>query len=259
MSDVLVLCYHAVSDRWEADLSVTRGSLERQLELLLGQGYRGVTFREAVSAAPWPKTLAVTFDDAFRSVFELAFPLLSSLGIPATVFVPTQHVGTDRPMSWPGIHQWVGGPTERELVGMSWDELAALADAGWEIGSHTRKHPHLTRLDDAALARELRGSREECETRLERPCLSLAYPYGDVDSRVETAARAAGYLAAGELSRRLVPGAPLRWPRIGVYHDDGGLRFRLKSSRAVRSLRVFGATARRRLGRPRVGARAPRG
>jgi peptidoglycan/xylan/chitin deacetylase (PgdA/CDA1 family) len=249
VSDVLVLCYHAVSDRWEADLSVTPESLRRQLELLLSHGYRGATFHQAVFAPPWPKTLAVTFDDAFRSVFEIAFPTLSSLGLPATVFVPTQHVGTDQPMQWPGIDEWLRGPYEDELVGMSWDELAALADAGWEIGSHTRTHPHLTRLDEAALAGELQGSREECETRLERPCLSLAYPYGDVDSRVETAAGAAGYLAAGELSRRLVPGAPLRWPRIGVYHNDGRARFRLKASQAVRSLRVLGAATTGRLGR----------
>ena len=36
---------------------------------------------------------------------------------------------------------------------MSWAELRTLADAGWEIGSHTVTHPHLTQLDDATLAR----------------------------------------------------------------------------------------------------------
>jgi peptidoglycan/xylan/chitin deacetylase (PgdA/CDA1 family) len=239
MSDVLVLCYHAVSAHWKADLSISPQRLERQLRYLVRAGYQGTTFRRAVTNPPAPRTLAVTFDDAFRSVLTRALPILSSLSLPASVFVPTAHAGTGMPMSWPGIDGWLGGPHEHELVGMSWDELGSLADAGWEIGSHTRSHPHLTQLDDAALARELRGSRDDCEARAGVPCTTLAYPYGDVDARVVRAARDAGYVAAGALSRRLVPGQSLQWPRVGIYHEDGDARFRLKASRTVRLLRAL--------------------
>ena len=45
----------------------------------------------AVYAPPSPKAFAVTFDDAYRSVIELGFPILSRLGVPGTVFVPTSH------------------------------------------------------------------------------------------------------------------------------------------------------------------------
>jgi peptidoglycan/xylan/chitin deacetylase (PgdA/CDA1 family) len=241
VSEILVLCYHAVSERWKADLAVTPGALRRQVELLLGRGYVPATFGAAVAAAPATRTLAITFDDAFRSVFELAFPLLSELGAPATVFVPTQHVDSGRPMAWPGIDQWLGGPHEQELVGMSWNDVATLAGAGWEIGSHTRTHPRLTQLDDAELARELAGSRHDCEAQLAIPCLSLAYPYGDVDARVAAAAAGAGYHAAAELSRRLRGGRALRWPRVGVYSADGEIRFRLKTGRALRRVRALGS------------------
>ena len=58
MSDVLVLCYHAVSPRWPADLSVTPEAFERQLQLLVGRGYRGATFHDAVtSPADGPSSL----------------------------------------------------------------------------------------------------------------------------------------------------------------------------------------------------------
>src|SRR5262249_28792739 len=40
---------------------------------------------------------AVTFDDGYRDVYELAFPMLSRKGIPAAVFVITDLVGTMRP------------------------------------------------------------------------------------------------------------------------------------------------------------------
>ena len=238
MSDVLVLCYHAVSERWDADLSITPRALEEQLGLLVRRGYRGATFTEAVTSQPGGKVLAVTFDDAYRSVLELGFPILARLGLAGSVFVPTDFAGTERPMSWPGIEQWVGGPFERELMPMSWDELEQLSEDGWEVGSHTRSHPHLTRLDDASLEAELRGSREACEARLGRPCESLAYPYGDHDGRVVAAAGAAGYRFAGTLPTRFGSSNPLSWPRVGIYFGDEGPRFKAKVSRLVRGLRA---------------------
>ena len=148
MADTLVLCYHAVSERWPASLSVTPGHFDTQLQTLRDRGYRGVTFLEASTATADHDRVAVTFDDAFRSVLELAFPALELVGWPATLFVPTEHVGKPGPMAWDGIDQWIGGEHERELHALRWDEIRELAEAGWEIGSHTRTHPKLTQLGD---------------------------------------------------------------------------------------------------------------
>jgi peptidoglycan/xylan/chitin deacetylase (PgdA/CDA1 family) len=197
-----------------------------------------VTFTEAVTSPPPGKVLAVTFDDGYRSVLELGLPILSRLGLPGSVYVPTDFAGSGRPMSWPGIDQWTGGPFEHELMPMSWDELGRLVRAGWEIGSHTCSHPRLTGLDRAGLDTELRVSREVCEERLGRSCASLAYPYGDHDGRVVEAARAAGYRAAGTLPSRFGSREPLSWPRVGVYFGDDWRRFRTKVSPWVRQLRA---------------------
>jgi peptidoglycan/xylan/chitin deacetylase (PgdA/CDA1 family) len=237
MGDVLVLCYHAVSERWPADLSITPRALEEQLEVLLRRGYRGATFTEAVTGPRHGKVLAVTFDDAYRSVLELGLPILERLGVPGSVFVPTDFAGTERPMSWPGIDQWLGGPFERELVPMSWEELGRLAGEGWEVGSHTCSHPRLTSLEGEAIEAELRVSREVCEQRLGHTCESLAYPYGDHDGRVVEAARAAGYRTAGTLPARFGSRDPLSWPRVGIYQGDETRRFRAKVSPLVRGLR----------------------
>ena len=237
MSDVLVLCYHAVSEEWPAALSVTPSRLERQLADLVARGYRGATFRDAVLNPTASRTLAVTFDDAYRSVIELAEPILRDLQIPGTVFVPTAFPGTGQPMMWPGIDHWFGGPYEDELMPMSWEELGRLADDGWEIGSHTRTHPRLPQIGQAALQEELASSRAECEARLSSPCTSLAYPFGDHDATVVEAARKAGYSAAGAECGRVRSASALRWPRVGIYHVDGGFRFKAKASRSVRRLR----------------------
>lgn len=237
LGDVLVLAYHAVSETWPAALSVTPDQFRRQLEILSAWGYRGATFTEAVLSPPAKRTVAITFDDAYLSVQDRARPLLDEYGFPATVFVPTAFAGRDGPMAWPGIDQWLDGEHEAELAPMNWDQLRALAQHGWEIGSHTHTHPRLSELGDGPLAEELARSRTECERELGAPCESISYPYGDHDPRVVEATRAAGYAAACTLPARIHHAEPLRWPRVGVYHRDSSRRFRLKASPAVRLAR----------------------
>ena len=164
----------------------------------------------------------MTFDDGERSVFEHAFPVLRELGVPGTVFVVVSPVGA------PGL--------------LRWDDLEALAEAGWEIGSHTVTHACLTELDDASLETELRGSREAIESMLGRPCRSIAYPHGATDSRVRLAAVRAGY-TAGCTTRGTMGTDPLDWPRVGVDGRDGRMLFELKTSRLGRTLRDTGLGA----------------
>jgi peptidoglycan/xylan/chitin deacetylase (PgdA/CDA1 family) len=238
LTDSLVLCYHAVSERWPASLSITPQHLEEHVTLLADRGYHGVTFHEAAIGPAASKTLAITFDDAYRSVIELALPILSQAGFPATVFAPTAFVGSGQPMAWPGIDHWLDGEHSGELVPMSWEELERLVGAGWEIGSHTRSHPRLPALDQETLDAELRESRDEIERRL-GTCLSLSYPYGDYDQRVVQATARAGYAAAtGTLPGRYrPPTGPLDWPRFVVVRGDDGRRLRLKVSPLVRGLK----------------------
>lgn len=237
MPRVLVLCYHAVSEAWPAATSVKPEHFEAQLESLVRAGWRGATLRDALTSPPHELTLAVTFDDAHRSVLELAYPVLARLGIPASVFVPTDYPGSGRPMAWDGYDTWIGGPHEAELLCLSWDELRGLRDEGWEIGAHTCSHPRLTAVSDEQLARELAGSRERCEEEMCERCLSLAYPYGDHDERVVAAARDAGYAFACTVPRRAAEPLPLRWPRVGVYHGEGAGELQLRIARRARSVR----------------------
>jgi peptidoglycan/xylan/chitin deacetylase (PgdA/CDA1 family) len=235
-ADVLILCYHAVSPIWPAELSLSPESLAEQLEYLAGRGYRGITFTEAVLGEVAGKAIAITFDDGYASTFRLARPILERFGMPGTVFVPTDYIGGG-PMSWPGIDQWIGGDHEKELLPMSWDDARELADAGWEIGSHTKSHPRLTEIPDDQLAEELVESRRTCEERLDRPCQSIAYPYGDHDDRVVAATSRAGYSSAATLPSRTPVPAPLAWPRVGVFYHDSMRVFRVKVSPTMRRLR----------------------
>lgn len=236
----VVLCYHAVSEDWPSKLAVRPQQLRGHVTHLLGRGYRPATFSDTVAGAGM---FAVTFDDAFATVGSLALAVLRDLGVPGTVFVPTAFPDSHGPLVWPGMEEWPGGRHAGELRCLGWDELAVLADLGWEIGSHTVTHPRLTQLDDEQLAAELSESKRTIETRLGRPCSAIAYPYGDEDERVVAAAARAGYVAAAALPSRPHADEPLRWPRIGAYRRDGLLRLATKTSPAVRRLRAAARAA----------------
>ena len=243
MPDPIVLCYHAIGESWQAAVSADR--LRQHVRNLLGRGYEPKTFVDAVSAAPGAKTFSVTFDDAYASVLDRALPVLADLGVPGTVFVVTGFADGGAALEWDGLlESGVGDPEARRSL--TWAQMGHLAAEGWEVGSHTCTHPHLTRLDDEALARELRGSKETCERALNRECRSIAYPYGDLDERVVAAAVTAGYEAACSLS--VATSGRHAWPRIGVYAVDSLARFRLKTSPTVlrvrRALADRGAQAR---------------
>jgi len=229
MSDVLVLCYHGVSDTWPAPTTVEPARLEEQLADFLRRGYRGATLSEALTNPPAERTLVVTFDDAHASVGERAAPILAGLGLPGTVYVPTDFPDSGRPMGWDGYDMWLGTEHEPELACMGWEELRGLRDAGWEIGSHTRSHPHLPELTEAEIEDQLGESRQRCEEQMSAPCLSLAYPYGDFDERSVRIAREAGYRFAVTIPRQPEAPLPLRWPRVGVYHGEDARRVRWRA------------------------------
>ena len=77
---------------------------------------------------------------------------MDEFGFPGTVFVVTDFVGTERPLSWQGIERWTHGPTAHEMTTLSWDDLEHLGSGGWEIGSHTDRHPLLVALNDGQLS-----------------------------------------------------------------------------------------------------------
>ena len=232
-SDNLVLCYHAVSSDWPAEIAVTPAQLARQLQALKDRGYRGVTFGPIARGEVVGKAVAVTFDDGFASVIRHALPILDKLGMPATVFVPTDYMGHDL-IDWSRLGRWVGTEHQRELRPMSWREVRSLSDAGWEIGSHTKSHPRLTRITDARLSIELTDSRLECEQQIGKPCHSLAFPFGEHDDRVIAEAKRAGYSAGATLLAGGAGRSPLHWPRVFVSRLDGARIHRVRTSAIVR-------------------------
>lgn len=241
MSDPLVLCYHAVSETWPSPAAISPNRLGAQLRLLLRLGYSPMTLSDAVRDGAPRRAMVVTFDDAYRSILDKGLPILDALGVPATVFVPTDAARDAGPMTWSELGTWVGTEHEHELRCMSWDELRRLSGRGWEIGSHTCSHPRLAEIATELAATEISRSREICEQELQIPCTSLAYPFGSYDSAVMELVAAAGYRTAVTLNERIVESlrdrGPLEIPREGIYRATGWPIFVAQTSGLVRRLR----------------------
>lgn len=247
VSELLVLCYHAISEAWPSPAAITPARLRAQLRLLLKLGFRPLPLSAALAEDAPGKAMVVTFDDAYASILAEGLPILDELGVPATVFVPTDAADTAALMAWSELRQWVGTEHEHELRCMSWDELRELSDRGWEIGSHTCSHPRLTEIGTERAAAELQLSRASCEEELQRSCVSLAYPFGSYDEAVIEMTAAAGYRAAVTLDERIFKPlrgrGPLELPREAIYRSTGWPVFLAKTSRAVRRIRVSRAYA----------------
>jgi peptidoglycan/xylan/chitin deacetylase (PgdA/CDA1 family) len=195
-----VLMYHSVSTVSGPlrDLAVPPERLAEQLDALARAGYRLVGLSEALdlltagSAGP---LVAVTFDDGYRDFLAEGVPALHRTGARATLYASVGHLGEQA--SWLGREAAAFGPM------LTWDELAEVATAGVEIGSHGLLHHPLEVLPPAQLRAEILRSRDELEQRLQTPVRSCAYPHGYHGRRVRDAVAAAGHDNATEVGRRL--------------------------------------------------------
>ena len=169
-----ILTWHAVEDV-TSPITVARSTFEDQVAFLASGAVHVVPLAD-IGAAP-DNTVALTFDDAFVSFTDYAWPRLRDAGLSATVFVVTDCVG--------GRNRWGGrtAPGIPDLPLADWDALARTAEEGAEIGCHSRRHPHLDRLDDVALEDETLGARERLRARFGVAPASYGYPYGAVGRR----------------------------------------------------------------------------
>ena len=220
----MILAYHSVNRATEAEdpdrLVLSPELFEAQVNLLRRNGYRFVTMDELLDdrrgAAPPPRTAILTFDDGWLDGLTVVLPMLRRLGLPATFNVC--------PGMWGVRHDFVAGEAGRLL---DRDDALELARSGMELGSHTMSHPDLRALGDDALRAELTASKAAVEELTERPCRTLAYPFGLFDDRVERAAAAVGYEAALAWQPG-GPWRPLAMPRMPGPPRHGAGRLALK-------------------------------
>lgn len=192
---VPVLTYHRFAESCDSPLCMPESTFELQMRYLKDNGYRAITAEQLLAFLEYrqrvpKKSVLITMDDGYRSVYDIAYPILKKYGFTATLFIYTSFVGASR-------------------MAITWDQLKEMQLYGFTIGSHSIYHSDLSRPKEgetqpeyiSRVKEELFGSKKIIDQKLGQNTYLFAYPFGYYDQRSIQTAREAGYKIAVSVKR----------------------------------------------------------
>jgi peptidoglycan/xylan/chitin deacetylase (PgdA/CDA1 family) len=221
-----ILMYHRVVDRPRGvetpTVNVTPGRLRRQLSGLVSAGYEAWPLGKALEAytasRPIPANVfVVTFDDGYENNLTVALPILEELRVPATIFLATAFLDSDRPFPF---DNWSMAGSPR-VAPESWRPLSTAqcrelaAHELIELGAHTHTHGAFAgRVDD--FRRDLATNMEILRDRFGVSRPTFSFPFGLTTPEMIEAARELGVACAlSTRPERIGPDCdPFHWGRF---------------------------------------------
>ena len=209
-NSAVVFMYHRFGETTLPSTNTTIAQIEAHIDTLKSGKFTVLPLPRIVAAIREKRdlpdrTIGLSVDDAFLSLYKEGWPRLREAGLPFTLFVATDAI--DR----------------RFGNYMSWEQIRELASAGVTIGSQTASHPHMPLLSPGENAAELARSNARFEKELGRRPNLFAYPFGEMSRAVRTEVGKAGFVAAfGQHSGVLHHGADtLYLPRFAMNETYG--------------------------------------
>jgi len=185
-----VLIYHRFGEEDLPTTNIAADRFEEQLAFLRDNGYRVLALRDLAArllqGEPLPdRSVVITIDDGYRSVYEVAWPLLRKYGFPFTVFV------------------YVEATDQGRRGYMNWNQIRELRDAGVDFQNHGYGHLHMAErrpgMTDQAyrawIRADLAVSTRILSQQLGQRPEFFAVPYGEYNQAVIDEARLFGYRA----------------------------------------------------------------
>jgi peptidoglycan/xylan/chitin deacetylase (PgdA/CDA1 family) len=181
-SHAIILQYHRFDESKYPSTDISMDLFKKQIEYLAKNNYNVMPLSTIVNYLSRkkelpPKTVAITMDDAYESVYTKAYPLLKKYKFPFTVFVNSS----------PIVHH------SKNFA--SWEDMKEMGANGAEFANHTYTHQYLVRMDannSKNYEKDVTKEIEKSETQLEENlgkyvCTNpkmLAYPFGEFDARL---------------------------------------------------------------------------
>ncbi len=232
--DAVAFIYHRFGESGFPSTNVRLEQFDAHLDHLEQAGYSVRPLEWIVerldAGEPVPdRTVAITIDDAYLSIYTEAWPRLRARGWPFIVFIATD-------------------PVDQGLANyMNWDQIRELHERGVTFANHSATHAHLVQRQpgesDTEWRKRVTADIERAQRRLieelgKAPML-FAYPFGEYSRALADIVQGLGFVAFGQHSgaigplsdRRSLP----RFPMTEGYADSGGFR----SKAASRALPVI--------------------
>lgn len=233
-----IIQYHHVSNEAPYATTIRPALFVEHMAYLHANNYRVVALEELVTGLknkkiPDEKTIAITFDDGYRSVYEEAFPVLKKYAWPFTVFVNTKPIEEN-------LSQFV-----------SWQELSEMAEYGATIANHSFSHPHMLRYQNdeteqqwqQRITTEILKAEQQITKHTGQAHRLFAHPYGETDSKINALLLNLQFVGFGQQSGPLSLQSNLaalpRFPFGGAYGEMEDFKVKVNSlPMPVREIRL---------------------
>jgi len=195
LQTIPILTYHRFAEDCNSPLCMPHSTFKLQMKYLKENGYHVITAEELLAFLGYrqglpKKSVLITIDDGYRSIYNFAYPILKEYGFTATLFIYTSFVGVSK-------------------MAITWEQLREMQANGYMIGSHTMYHSDLTKPKEGEteqefidrVKEELYGSKKILDKKLEQDTYLLAFPFGYYDQRLMQMVTEAGYKMAMSVKR----------------------------------------------------------
>ncbi len=191
-TNIPILCYHNLNPTKPGSMNMTPKKFESQIKWLVDNGFTIIPLKQAVEYLQGKreslpnKSIVVTADDGWKSVYIYMFPIIKKYNIPITLFIYPETISKGK-------------------NAMTWEELKKLQQTGlFDIQSHTYSHPNFKHAKknmsptnyEKYVNAELVKSKNILENKTGNKIVFLAWPFGIYDNYLEQAAAKAGYTTA---------------------------------------------------------------
>ena len=177
------IMYHRFGDSRYPSTNIKKEQFIEHINELLKPEYNVIDIEKAILAINniepiKDRSVVITIDDAYSSVYEYAWPIFKKFNLPFTLFISTDVIDNKTP----GY--------------MNWEQVRTLRDNGVTIGSQTKSHPHMFKLTSEKIIEELSISNKRFIDEIGSKPKFFAYPYGEYNLEVIEQVKLHGFVAA---------------------------------------------------------------
>ena len=211
-NSIAVFVYHRFGENNYPSTNTKIPQFKKHLDELIKNNYNVVSTETIIDALQNnknlpEKTVAITIDDAFFSIYKKAWPILKEKKLPFTIFVST-------------------GPVNSNSKNyMNWEQLKEMNNRGVTIGHHTKNHFHLVGKKKETIISEIEEASDDFLKNLGYVPDIFAYPYGEYSSEIKEITKNYFKAAFGQQSGGIYNGIDIfELPRFSLNEQYGDLK-----------------------------------